>query len=128
MGETPTTSNDTANTINSGIKTSLDTAATIAEGLIIADAPALGWPILKQVWTSIFEWSIGYLSKGLQLTVGDLIIDGQIILEQNAVKKSLAPLIQAQQNGTPDEILKAKKDFANAISALIHYNGDATPK
>lgn len=100
----------------------------VAESLAIAAAPWLNTPGIKQIWQAAFEWIADKFTKAAELGATFTIIDLQIGAEQTALTRALAALVAAQKSGDKDAIRKAIQDYADAHSALIHFDGSAPPK
>lgn len=127
MSTEPLPTNSTATNVNSGISETFSVIESVAEALIIADVPILGAPVFKQIWELIFTFIMGYVSKAVQQTSTDLIIDSQVSSEQSGLSKALTALVAAEKGGNPDEIKQAIQNYANANSAIFKLDGSATP-
>lgn len=126
MGKVPGTTNDTAIIVNKAIAATGGSIIAIAEDLIIAEVPFLGFPIIKQLWQTLFYWVVGYLLRALEQSATFAIIDSQIDAELKAVTQALVNLNSVAQNsGDPDAVKKAIQDYANAHSLLVHADGSA---
>lgn len=121
----PTTTNSAATSANTAIVDVVSALIPAAEGLIIADVPALGLPIIKQIWEALFSWIAGYFEKAAENGATFGIIDLQVIKEEAGVSAGIAALIAAEKTGDPNAIQQAIKDYADANSALVHDDGSA---
>lgn len=126
MSDQPTTTNTTANNVNTGISVAGNTIVNLVEGMITADVPWLGLPGIKQIWEGLFNWIAGYFIKAAQTGATFTVIDVQVGQEQTAMSKALAALLAAEKIGDPNAIKQAIKDYAAAQSSLIHDDGSAT--
>lgn len=127
MGE-PTTENKTAIAVNSGIKTAGDTIIAVAEQMIIAAVPALGYPIISQIWKAVFDWVAGYFIRAAEQGATFTVIDLQIAAERKKFSEALSNIMAIQKTGNQDEIKKAIQAYADAHSALVHFDGSAPIK
>jgi hypothetical protein len=127
MGE-PTTTNTTATTVDAIIAAGESSIVTVAENLIIADMPWMGFPIWKQIWETILGWFATYLSKAAQTGATFAIIDIQVGGEETQMSAALAALVAAEKTGDPNAIQLAVKNYQLAQSALVHDDGSATPQ
>lgn len=128
MSDKPTTTNQTASAINSGISTGVNIAETVAEDLFFADFPLLNIPVIKQLCKIPFIIVGSYISKAVQGGATFIVIDVQVGAEESKMSKALAALIAAEKTGDQNVIKKAIQDYANAQSALTHDDGSAIPK
>ncbi len=125
MTDQPTTINKTANAVDSAIQSAETGIIGVVETMIIADVPALGFPIIKQLWEALFNWIAGYFTKAAMDGATFLVIDHQVDKEQSALSKALAALTAAQKTGNADEIKKAIQAYADCHSSLVHSDGSS---
>lgn len=126
MENPPPPVNKAADAVNAIIKNANSQGIKFVEALIIAEIPILGLPVLKWILGFLLSWIDGYISKAEQTGATFMIIDTQVTLQKTAVTKALAALLVAQKLGDPDAIKKAIKAYADANSALVHYDGPGT--
>ena len=122
----PTTDNKVAGTVNKIIKAGENAAVDSVEALIVADVPALGFPVLKQLWQALFGWIAAYFVKIAETGVTFVVIDLQVGHEESKMSAALAALVAAEKTGNADEIKKAIAVYAEAQSALVHSDGSST--
>lgn len=125
MGEVPTTTNQTASTVNKFISVAGNTIVAVTEGLILAEVQFLNLPIIKQIWHAFFTWIASYFIRAAEQGATFAIIDAQVDTEVDALSKKLAALTAAQKSGDSDAIKKAIQDYADAHTALVHADGSA---
>lgn len=125
---TPSTSNQTAETIDSVIKAGGGAIVSLTETMIIADVPLLGIPVVKQIWEAIFNWIASYFIKAAQTGATFAVIDVQVDAEQSKLSKALSDLIAAEKSGDKNAIQQAIKNYQTAQSAFINSDGSATIK
>lgn len=122
---TPDTTNKTASRVNQWLA-ALENAGMVAVmALMIADMPWLKWPIIYQFFKLGMGWVGSYVLKASQTGATFFVIDTQVAGEKNALSQALANLIAAEKSGDHDAIKKAIQAYADANSALTHYDGSA---
>ena len=124
----PATTNQTATEVNSVIKSSGGTIVTVTEGLIVADVPWLGTPIVKQIWEAIFNWIASYFIKAAQTGATFAVIDVQVDSEESNISKALSALVAAEKSGDQNAIQTAIKNYQLAQSAIVNDDGSASPQ
>jgi hypothetical protein len=85
--------------------------------------PWLAYPGIKQ----LFSWLVGYLteniSKALQETAADAIIDAQAQAQKKACNEAFDALKQAEEQGDDNALTLATNQVKEALGRLIHYGG-----
>lgn len=123
----PTTTNVLATAVNDAIKAALTGGSAAAEAALIADAPWLGLPIVKQ----LLEWFIGLIEQPLYenaaIVMTKIIIALQVAEETSAVNQAFKNAQQAIEAGDPNDIASASTALDNAFAALGNYDGSASP-
>ena len=125
MGDIPTATNTTATDINTIVKVAGGTIVSVAETMIIADVPFLGFPVVKQLWEIVFEWIASYFIKAAENGATFTVIDLQVSSEESGISNALAALVAAEKSGDPNAIKTAIQNYANAQSSLVHSDGSA---
>lgn len=123
----PTTVNEEAGKANEIIARANSIAVQLVISIATASEPWLGWPIIRTVFKYTLGWLDDYLSKAEQAGASFAIIDHQIADEKNGIAKAIAEVLAAQKSGDKNALKKAIQDYADAQSALVHYDGDAKP-
>ncbi len=95
----------------------------IAEDAIIAAAPDLGIPIVKQITEAIEQALADKLTALAQIGVTFAVIDTQVMIEKFTISQALTNLIEAERSGDTSAIKKAIQDYANANSQLVSASG-----
>ena len=126
MGDGPTTTNNTANTVNNVISVASDVVVATVEALIITEVPFLGMPVIKQIFDGVFHFIAGYFVRAAQMGATFAVIDIQTAVEENALTKALAEIQAAEKSGDKDALQKALQDYQKAQSALINSDGSST--
>lgn len=122
------TINQTATAADKAIHSLIfDVAVRAAESEIIAMAPAMGWPILKQIDEAILNFVAGKIYEKLSLGATFAIIDSQTSIEAKVANDAAASLRSAIQIGDQDAINHATTDFKSAFGKLVHLDGSAAP-
>lgn len=121
------TANQTATTVNKVIAGAETGIVGVAERLAIAAWPALGYPVIKQIWEAIFGYFADLFTRAAQTGATFAIIDHQISGENKNMSAALIELHAAELSGDADRIKKAIQNYANANSALVNADGSATP-
>lgn len=124
----PVPTNPTADFANGVIAGVNNSAVKFVETIAIAKAAFLGWPIIKQMFELLLSWLFGIASKAEQAGVTFIIIDTQVSNEKAAFGKALADLSIAHASGDPIKIQQAIKEYSDAHSALINWDGASQPK
>lgn len=124
----PTVDNTTANYVNSIIARGNSLGAKVVISLATAKLPFLGWPVIRTLFAFLVGWLSGFMSKAEQEGATFVIIDAQISTEESALARAVVALAAAQKSGDKNAIQKAVKAYADAHSALVHYDGAAPPK
>lgn len=127
MVNPPQTTNTEASLVDSIIQDINTTGVQIVEKLAEADVPALALPVIKQVFEFVLGFIDLYISKAEQMGATFAVIDGQIYSEQNGMTKALASVMSAEKGGDPNAIKQAIQNYANAQSALVHFDGSKSP-
>lgn len=121
----PTTTNGTATAVNTAIAAAFSAGEVDVEALIIADAPWLGLPGLKQILDAIIGYVGGKFSKVFQNAGTFTVIDAQVDHEESNLSQALKNVIQAEKGGDPHAIQEAIQAYAAAQSALVNDDGGA---
>jgi Trk-type K+ transport system membrane component len=100
---------------------------SVAEGMIIADVPFLGTPIIKQIWEALFNWIAGYFQKAAETGATFTVIDTQVGSETSGISSALAALVAAEKTGDAAQITAAIQAYAKAQSSLVHDDGVGAP-
>ena len=122
----PSTTNSTATVVDGVIGSVGGTIVTVVEGMIIADVPALGFPVLKQIWEALFNWIASYFILAAKEGATFFVIDVQVDQEESSMTDALKALIAAEKTGDKDAIQKAIAAYAKAHSALVHDDGSVS--
>jgi hypothetical protein len=120
---TPTTTNSAATLSGKIISALANVGVQSVEALIIADVPALGFPVIKQIWEAAFGWVASYFVKAAQNGATFAVIDVQVGAEETAMSAALAAVVAAEKTGDAAKIKAAIQAYANAQSALVHDDG-----
>ena len=120
---TPVPSDSGATQAETTVIDLFNAATTAAENLIIAAVPALGIPVLKQIWELIFSWITGYIGKAFGEGAAFIVIDIQVWAQVQKVLASSTALAQAQATGDPNAIATARAASDAAAQALFTFNG-----
>lgn len=124
-------SGQTLTPVNTGVQTA-DTALNAVikyaiepelEAYIIAQVPALGLPVLKQIMEGLLEALIEREAAILQTFLDFAIIDHQVSQEHQAVVDALKAWQAAHASGDPNVVKKSESDLVDAFGHLIHYDG-----
>jgi len=93
------------------------------QGLITADVPFLGLPVISTFVGMVLGWLDGYLvtveEDGVSFAIYDIKTSG----EETAISKARAALLAANKSQDPAAIQKARQDYASAQSALVNLDG-----
>lgn len=122
----PTTTNQTANTVNDVVSVAGNTIVSVVEAMIIADVPALGFPVIKQIWEAFFSWIAAYFIRAAETGATFGVIDAQVATEVTTLSTALGALILAEKIGDAAQIKAAIQNYANAQSTLTHDDGSAS--
>ena len=128
MGQTPTSVNQAANTINTAISQSLSAGCQAVEAMAIDAQPWLGYWFIKPIFEYILEQIDIPISQALQQGATFAVIDIQTGMEENAMSAALSEIQKAEKDNNPTELANAEKDYENAQSNLIHSDGSANPQ
>jgi hypothetical protein len=127
VSSTPTTSNQTADAVNSVIHSAIFTlAVNAAETELLAAFPVLNFPVIKQLQNLIVQYIAGKIYDALSTLATFQIIDVQVNSEAAATQTAISNLKTAIESGNENAISKAKNDFSQAFANLIHYDGSST--
>ena len=96
---------------------------TAAETAIIADAPFMGTPVLKQIWEAIFEWVCSLILKPIASFGGRVVISIEQFSALNATAAAQVALKQAQQAGNVTAIATASAEVDLAVAKVVQYVG-----
>ena len=121
------TVNQPASAINSAIAAAAQGLVGIVEGLIIADVPFLGAPVIKQLWSALFEWIAGYFTRALETSATFTVISSQTEIEKQNLSVALQNVIAAEKSGDQAAISLAIQAYQQAQSNLVNYDGSSTP-
>lgn len=105
----PTTTNTTANEVNTIIKGIENVCVPLIENAIISAVPALGLPVVKQITEEIEQIFANYLTKWVETQADFAVIDAQVNSEESKLSNA--------SKGTDDAAFQA------AQSALINDSG-----
>lgn len=119
------TSNTAAKIADKTVLEIVSIATTAAETAAIAYVPALGFPVIKQLWEALFQWITGLIGTALGTEASFIVMDVQKYLDLHAAASALASLSAAQKSGDQTLIQKANSDADDALASLVHYIGDA---
>ena len=119
----PTTTNSTVNEVNTVIKGIENICVPLIENLIIAQVPALGLPIVKQITEGIEQILANYLTKWAEEQADFIIIDGQTASEQSNLSAALKALIAAEQSKDQNAITQALSAYQAAQASLVSSDG-----
>lgn len=125
MSNSPTTTNTEAVWAGQTIEAIFKIAVPVAEAAIIASAPFMATPVLKQIWEELFEVIVDEFAKAIGTEGKYLVIDAQRYYAVKDIVTATAALKSAQASGDPDAITKANADVDDAADAILHYRGDA---
>ena len=125
MAALPTT-NQAAQGIDNAIQSGGSSIISLAENMIIADVPFLGFPIIKQIWEALFNFIAGYFEKAAETGATFAVIDAQTASESSNLSQALQALITAEKSGNAAAIQQAIQNYAKANSALINSDGSAS--
>ncbi len=107
---TPTTTNKTADTVNSIIKGIENIAVPMIEAALIAKFPLLGAPVVKQITEEVEQVLANYVATYAEQGADFLVIDAQVDSEESKLEN-------AQKEGASDAAFQA------AQSALVNDDG-----
>lgn len=128
MADSPQTENKAATVADQFLhKLIFDVAARAAEAEIIAIAPIMGAPIIKQLDEEAIKFVCGKIYESLAKGVTFTIIDAQTNKEAadaNVAKDALKAALQGSDQNAIDQ---ASKDFDQAFEKLVHSDGLAHP-
>lgn len=128
MGDSPTTTNHAATVANQVLHAMIfDVAVKAAEAELIAMAPILGAPIIKQLDECLLNIIADKIYTALAQGVTFAIIDAQTSAEAAAANTARDHLITALQGNDPHAVETATTNFETAFGRLIHYDGSANP-
>lgn len=133
MSTTPTTTNETATTLDADINTAVsaaeDIAVSAAEVALDTAVPFFAVPVVKEVTDELIKLAVDALGDKMSLSFQEvgtfIVIDTQISAEQSGISAALAALMIAEKSGVPSAIQAAIQAYANAQSALIHDDGSS---
>lgn len=123
----PTTTNTTAQTVNTIVARANSSAVQILQGLITADVPWLGWPVIKQIFSFFLSWLDGYISIAEQKGATTVVITAQTDAEETNFNVALAALKAAQATGDANAITAAQNNYTAAALALANSDGSSSP-
>lgn len=126
MGTTPTTVNNTANDINSVLKTVVDLGLNTAKAAAITAEPWLGLPVISEVFSFFMGKISGYISDALIDYATFTTIDIQTGSELSAFNAAATNLKAAQSQGDPNAISTAQDAFKRTLASLVHFDGSST--
>jgi hypothetical protein len=127
MPTEPIPTNQTATVVNKVIDGIFNTAVTLGENALYAEAPWLKLPIINQIFTFIVKSLVGKIYAYFALGVTFAIIDVQASSEVSDYQKALAALKAAQASGDLNALNDALSKFNAAASAVTHWDGGANP-
>lgn len=126
MGDTPTTINKPAETVNAVLKVVVDTGINAARVAAISAEPWLGLPVISQ----LFSFFLGKLESYLYKTMADYatftVIDLQTGSELQDFNNAAATLKLAQSQGDLSAITKARNDFKASLGKLVRWDGSTS--
>ena len=102
-------------------------AVKAAEAEIIAAAPVMGLPILKQLDEVALQIIAQKIYEALAQGATFAIIDAQTSIEAAAANQAATVLKTALSGDDPNAIETATQNFESAFGKLIHYDGSANP-
>lgn len=117
------TTNPEAGTVNTVISGIGSVVIKAAETAIITQLPFLGFPLIKPIWETIFNYICSFVVNAAETEGTFTVIDLQVSDEQSNLATALKNLLIAEKEGNPDAIKSAIQAYANAHSALINSNG-----
>lgn len=94
-----------------------------AFALLVAQLPFLGWGPIGWITGLVISWVGGFIFKALEKFVAFKIIDWQTIEENAEYQVAVTQLQAAQTSGDQAALDKARADFKEKLSKLIHYDG-----
>lgn len=95
----------------------------MAEAAIIAQAPFMGTPVLKQLWESAFDYLVKLILRPIASLGGRVVIDVQEYIALKSSAAAQAALDSAKKNGDSNAIQKASDDVDKAVAGVIQYVG-----
>ena len=122
MTDVPTT-NLPSQTAVEFIQNLIDRGEKAAEGAIIADIPALGIPVLKQIWEFAFDWLVKWVLYPVATLGGFIVVDAEEYCFLLKAIKAQADLEAAKKIGDANAITNASNNVDNAAANVIHYIG-----
>jgi hypothetical protein len=125
MAQNPSTTNSSAEVVDSAISDALNAAQSVAETAIIADFPFLGLPVVKTLFEIIFSYIVGKLTNALQTAGTFAVIDTQVASEEKALAVNTAAIRAAEATGDPNAIAQARANEDAAAANLLHDDGSA---
>lgn len=125
MGTVPTQTNKWATLFQQVIALLVTGGEKAANVAIVASAPAFANPFLNYILSEVLDWLGSQIRVfGAQIAVS-AITDFQTNGEKSAVHQAAKDLIDAHNQGDPDEIKKHDDALAAAYSDAIHWDGTA---
>ncbi len=126
MGDTPTTVNQPAKTVDGIINAVIEDAGVAAASAALKTAvPFLALPGVSQVVDLLLRYFASFLYKGLANFATLQIIQFQTSAEKHEYASAEFALRQAHLSGDPNAIAKATADFKKAFRSLVHFDGSA---
>lgn len=89
---------------------------------IIVAVPFLAWPVINPVFMFILTQFVTLFYNEMEKVVNFSIIDIQIGIQKQEYDNAVNQIqgVLAKPQATPEEIEKAKNDFKNSLSTIVH--------
>lgn len=94
-----------------------------AEAAIIAAAPFMGTPVLKQIWEAIFDWIFQLFLRPIARFGGMVVITAEEYLALRGAVQAQSTLDAAKKTGDSNAISKASSAVDQAVASVVQYVG-----
>jgi len=118
----PTVDQPAQDAVNA-ITTLVQDGEQAAEAAIIASAPVMGTPVLKQIWEAAFDWLIKFIMQPLAMYGGRVIVDAQEYFALKNAVAAQAALDAAKKTGDLNAIQNASSQVDQAVASVVNYIG-----
>jgi hypothetical protein len=124
MGAVPTTTDQTAKTVDTIINDSMmKIALKAAETTLESAVPELDLPIVKQFFELGMGVAFAAADKAMEQGAAFMVMDAQANAEAASYQNAVAALHTAVNAGDPNAISQASAAFDTTLGNLIHFDG-----
>ena len=123
MGETPTTKNNWAASLNGVAHTIFTLGLTAGKETIKTYLPWLRLPVISWLFDLVVNHFGDAIDQEIQMHLTFLVIDIQTANELKAYQAATEALKKANETKDQDAINKAKEEFKKKLADLVHFDG-----